>query len=49
MGIGLLYENARLFITLLSIHGDINSWVRVTHETHENLSPVNNDDSIVSS
>ena len=36
MGIGLLYENARQFITLINIRGDINSWVRVTHETHEN-------------
>ena len=32
---GLLHNNARQFISLLNVLGDVNSWVRVTHEIHE--------------
>ena len=46
---GLLHYNARQFITLLNVHGDINSWVGVTHKIHEHcpLPPTNKDDSRV--
>ena len=40
---GLLLYNARRTITLFDFRGDVNSWVRVTHEIHENWSPINND------
>ena len=35
------------FITSLNVCEDVNSWVRVTHEIHENQSPTNNDDATV--
>ena len=47
MSNGLLHYNARQFITLINIRWDVNSWVRVTDEIHEHLSPTNNDDSSV--
>ena len=27
--------NARQFVTLLSVHGNLNTWVRVSKKTHE--------------
>ena len=44
---GLMHYNARQFNTLFKVHGDANSWVRVTHEIHEHLTPTNNDDSTI--
>ena len=32
---GLIHYNARRFITLFKVRGDVSSWVRVTHEIHE--------------
>mgnify|MGYP003691309865 CR=1 FL=1 len=32
----LLHHNARQFISLLNFCGDVNSWLRGTHEIHEN-------------
>ena len=40
----LLHYNARQFMRLLNVRGDINSRVRLTHE---HLTPTNNDDSSV--
>ena len=39
----LLHYNARQFISLLNFCGDVNSWLRGTHEIHENWTPMNND------
>ena len=43
----MLHYNARQFITLLKVHGEVNSWVRVTHEIHEHWTSMNHDDSTV--
>ena len=42
---GLLCVNPRQFIILLNISGDVNLWVRVTHQIHDFWSPKNKDDS----
>ena len=39
---GLMHYNARQFITLFKVRGDVDLWVRVNHET-----PMNNDDSTI--
>ena len=44
---GFRHYNARQFITSLNVCGDVNSWVRVTHEIHEHQSPTKNNDSTV--
>ena len=44
---GLMQYNAGKFITWLNVHGDVNLWVRVTHEIHEHQSPMKNNDSTV--
>ena len=44
---GLRKYNAGKFITSLNVHGDVNLWVRVTHEIHEFQSPTKNNDSTV--
>lgn len=31
----------------VQVHGDVNSWPRATHKSHEHWSPTNNDDSTV--
>lgn len=31
----------------IKVRGDVNSWTRVIHESHENWSPTNGDDSTV--
>lgn len=28
------------------VHGDVNSWAKVTHESHKHWSPTNNGDSL---
>ena len=40
---GLLHYNARQFITLLNVYGDVSLWVHLIHKIH--WSPSNNDDS----
>ena len=45
--IGFLHNNARQFITLFNLHGDVNSWVRVTNKIHEHQPTINKVDSTV--
>ena len=46
----LLHYNGRIFIILLIyLHGDVNSRVNVAHKILEHWSPMNNDDSTVTS
>lgn len=43
------FVNKYLINACISVRGDVNSWARVTHESHEHTgkSPMNNDDSTV--
>ena len=44
---GLLHYNARQLCTLINIHGDVTSWVRVIHEIIKHYSSTNFDNSTV--
>ena len=44
---GFRHNIARQFTTSLNFCGDVNSWVRVTHEIHEHQSPTKNNYSTV--
>ena len=43
---GLLHYIVRWFITLLHIHGEVNSWIRVTHNIHEHWFPTNDESTV---
>ena len=44
---GLLHYNARQFICLLIVRGDLNPWVRITYKINEHWFPTADEDSTV--